>query len=79
MINYQFVEEAWENFLNCHNLFCFVAFNIIKRDWALLTAEKDNLSLLDEYYGNEAEDMLSLSSRILNNRSVAEVAVQDAL
>lgn len=39
--------------------------------------EKDNLTILEQYYREEFEDMVTFASHILASRSLAEVAVQD--
>lgn len=41
------------------------------------TTEKQHILLLEKYYRDEAADMVSFASHILNNRSMAEVAVQE--
>ena len=39
--------------------------------------EKDNLIVLEQYYREEFEDMVTFASHILESRTLAEVAVQD--
>ena len=39
--------------------------------------EKDNLMILEQYYREEFEDMVTFASHILASRTLAEVAVQD--
>lgn len=41
------------------------------------TAEKEELLLIESCYHNEAPDMIAFASRVLNNESMAEVAVQE--
>ena len=41
------------------------------------TTEKEDMLLLESYYCNEATNMIAFASCILNNRSMAEVAVQE--
>lgn len=41
------------------------------------TTEKEELLLLESYYRDEAPDMIAFASRVLNNESMAEVAVQE--
>lgn len=41
------------------------------------TTEKEELLLLESYYRNEAPGMTAFASRVLNNESMAEVAVQE--